>query len=181
MVIKLPLPRHILTLTMNNQERNMLNCDAKLIWAAACAAQRIQGKYIKVTDVLQENQVPNRSIMLDLISSDDDNGILQEDYDLAENIKTFYSRLTFKMLTDEPMNNFKKEILKLVSAETITNIYQLTVLASIPSTYVREAKYDIIKNKISNATGNLFGVVKSNVELDIEIVKAFPSNHYYNT
>ena len=127
----------------------------------ACAAQRINGAYIKdaeavyTTDgVYMYSKQCNKILMLTTLdpaiwTADPKDApmplrVLPEDVALAEEIKTYFKRLLFAAIEGE--NEFQTNINSFLNAEQIA-AKNFGYIACLPSVYVR----DVAQNKVKKA------------------------------
>ena len=88
---------------MARYQRPVLNLQADDVWAAACAAQRINGAYLKTIEE-GKNTETNRQIMDNFIANTD--LITEADREQGQAVRTYYKGFTFKILQGK--NNSQK-------------------------------------------------------------------------
>jgi hypothetical protein len=142
------------------------------VFAAACAAQRINGEYVKATGIKKTN----RQITEELLQ--DPTQITVDDRIQGENMRKYFKGLTFKVIEGKQLSDFSKNVLEIVTNDIITSTYQLAVTVSLPQTYQNASKRDTIDRRINFARGGYAGVVGEKVTLNIEVLKQLWSNNY---
>jgi len=150
--------------------------------AAACAAQRINGAYIKAPFQLgDENpRKTNRELVYSFL--EDISNIQDCDRQQAEDIKTFYKGYTFKVLSGAYLSEFDRNTMKMLEEESTPEGYNVAVLASVPSSYLKAKKRDEADRRARFAQGGLIGNVGDKVDMDVEVLKSVYSknwNTYY--
>lgn len=150
-----------------------LNLNADTVWAASCAAHRINGGYIKVAE---EGAFNNRELVHKFIV--DMSSVLVEDYELAQKVKAYYQAFTFKVLKGLTLNEFSSNAMQIASQETIVSEYQLAVVACLPESYIKGIARDKISNRITFATGGLIGAVGDKIKREVEVVKTVYSANW---
>jgi len=150
-------------------------------WAAACAAQRVNGSYVKVADknmygVVPTEAKPNRELMFGFLTTNPE-GILQEDREQGEVVRRYYQGLEFKALKNR-LSDFEHQAMKIASEEVITSFLHIAVMASLPSGHARAVARDDANRRINWATGGLIGTVGDKVTLNLEVVKSIYSVNY---
>lgn len=150
--------------------------------AAACAAQRINGAYIKAPFQLgDENpRKTNRELVYSFL--EDISNIQDCDRQQAEDIKTFYKGYTFKVLSGAYLSEFDRNTMKMLEEEFTPEGYNVAVLASVPSSYLKAKKRDEADRRARFAQGGLIGNVGDKVQMDVEVLKSIYSknwNTYY--
>lgn len=160
---------------MARYQRPVINLQATDVWAAACAAQRINGSYRKV--VLEgETGETNRQIMDRFIA--DTNLITEADREQAELVRTYYKGLTFKILQGKKLNDFDNTAMVIANRDVIESTYDVAVIASLPSCYERSVKRDTINRKLETASGGLIGRIGEKVKVNVEVVRSNYSQQY---
>jgi hypothetical protein len=142
------------------------------VFAAACAAQRINGEYVKATGIKKTNRQLTEELLQDPTQ------ITVDDRIQGENMRKYFKGLTFKVIEGKQLSDFSKNVLEIVTNDMITSTYQLAVTVSLPQTYQNACKRDTIDRRINFARGGYAGVVGEKVTLNIEILKQLWSNNY---
>ena len=127
---------------MARYQRPVINLQATDVWAAACAAQRINGAYLKIVEE-GKNTETNRQIMDNFIANTD--LITEADREQGELVRTYYKGLTFKILQGKKLNDFDNTAMVIANRDVIESTYDVAVIASLPSCYERAVKRDTIK------------------------------------
>ena len=85
-----------------NTKKVTVNYNADDVWSAACAAQRINGSYVKFSMLSESdttmNKLSNRQIIESLLV--DTFNITDEDREQGKKVRAFYQAYTFKILPD---------------------------------------------------------------------------------
>jgi hypothetical protein len=160
---------------MARYQRPVLNLQATDVWAAACAAQRINGAYLKIVEE-GKNTETNRQIMDNFIANTD--LITEADREQAELVRTYYKGLTFKILQGKKLNDFDNTAMVIANRDVIESTYDVAVIASLPSCYERAVKRDTINRKLETASGGLVGRVGQKVKVNVEVVRSNYSQQY---
>ena len=160
---------------MARYQKPVLNFNADDVWSAACAAQRMNGNYIKAIAPGVEQQT-NRQIVENLLT--DTFSITDEDREQGLKVRAFYQALTFKILQGKHLNEFDNNAMVISNRDVITNNYDLAVIASLPSCYERGVVRQSADQRINFATGGFIGKVGDKVKLEIEVIKCTYSQIY---
>lgn len=164
---------------MARYQRPVLNFNASDVWAAACAAQRINGNYVKAVSEVAEGQnvKTNRQIVEMFLGQTD--LIQQADRDLAEKVRTYYKGFTFRILKGIKLNEFDSTAMTIANRDTIESTYDLAVICSLPSCYERAVKRDSVNQRVEFASGGFISSPGSKVRLNnIEVLKSNYSQQY---
>jgi hypothetical protein len=173
---------------MARYQRPVLNLDADTVWSAACAAQRINGEYVKAVtsyvtneDILPESdQTPPKEINRDIINRlvADPSQITDADRVQAEAVRKYYKGFTFKILQGKMLSEFDNNAMVIANRDVIEATYDVAVIASLPASYERAVKRDNLNRKIESASGGFVGRVGDKVNLTIEVVRSVFSQQW---
>ena len=173
---------------MARYQRPVLNLDADTVWSAACAAQRINGEYVKAVtsyvtneDILPESeQTPPKEINRDIINRlvADPSQITDADRVQAEAVRKYYKAFTFKILQGKMLSEFDNNAMVIANRDVIESTYDVAVIASLPASYERAVKRDTLNRKIESASGGFVGRVGDKVNLTIEVVRSVFSQQW---
>jgi hypothetical protein len=152
--------------------------DTMDVVAAACAAQRVNGQYIKVPYQLGEEnkRQTNRELVYQFL--EDVSFITDSDRLMAEDIKSHYQGKTFKILGGGFVTDYDRTTMKMLEEETCPEGYNVAVLASIPASYLKSVARDKADSRTRFATGGYIGKIGDKVQLDVEIIKSVFSQKY---
>lgn len=157
-------------------QRPVINFNANDVWAAACAAQRMNGAYVKFVSPEDKPKETNREIMATLLSNID--LITDADRTSGEEVRNYYKGFTFKILQGIKLSDFDNTAMTIANRDEITSTYDIAVIASLPSCAERGLKRDEINRKINMASGGYVGTVGSKVTVELEILKCNFSQQY---
>ena len=148
-----------------------VNFQAVDVWAAACAAQRINGSYVKVVPVENNEYITetNRQIVENFLANTD--LITEADREQGETVRKYYQGYTFKILQGKMLNEFDNNAMVISNRDVIESMYEVAVIASLPSCYERSVKRDSINRKLENAGGGFIGRVGEKVKVNVEVVR----------
>lgn len=157
---------------MARYQRPVLNLVADDVWGAACAAQRINGAYVKFVGEVAEGQQAetNRQIIDRFIA--DTSQITEADREQAKAVRGYYKGLTFKILQGKKLNDFDNTAMVIANRDVIESTYDIAVIASLPSCHERAVKRDNINRKLENADGGYIGRIGDKVQVTVEVVRS---------
>ena len=152
------------------------------VWAAACAAQRINGSYVKEyvyewDEVAQINKVAkdkNRNIMMHFLANPTQ--LLVEDVEAGEELRNWLQNdLTFRALKSQ-LTEFDSAAQKCLAVQdrfyTVTHRYELAVIASIPNSHARAKAREATQDRLRETSGELIGNVGDKVQLNVEVIRS---------
>jgi hypothetical protein len=158
------------------------------VWAAACAAQRVNGGYYKEAsyewdEVARVNKIVkrrNRDIMMEFLQNP--HQLLVEDVEAGEQARDFLQKdLTFRALKGK-LTDFDQSVSKcLAVAErfyTVSNRYELAVIASLPNSARRSQQRQDVEQRMQFARGGLIGSVGDKITANVEVISANYSQQY---
>jgi hypothetical protein len=157
-----------------------VNYNADDVWSAACAAQRINGSYIKLSIISESDpattKLSNRMVVEQLLA--DLSGITDEDREQGVKVRAFYQAYTFKILQGKQLSDFDNTAMLIANREVITGNYDVAVIASLPSCYERGVERQTAEQRVNFATGGFIGKASDKVKLEIEVIKCTYSHSY---
>lgn len=151
-----------------------------LVWAAACAAQRINGAYYKEDryDFSDEGSAPvlefkkNRTVMQSFM--DTPSNILPEDYVAGQECRAWLKGdIMFRALKNK-LTDFDASTQKVQAVEEAfdTNLhrFELAVIPCLPASWKRGTARQAVDARVRMATGEHVGKVGEKQTLDIEVL-----------
>ena len=158
------------------------------VWGAACAAQRINGSYVKETQHRFDEDTNttvvvkrrNRDIMADILANP---AILTvEDIAQGQECRKFLQQdITLRGLKGR-LTEFDTAISKTVAVseefDTVTHKYELAVVASLPASHQRSLSRQEVDSRVRQTAGGYVGAPDAKVDLDVEVVSANYSQSY---
>ena len=166
--------------TKTKTQKVSVQHDADNVWSAACAAQRINGSYIKFTMISEsdpaETKLSNRMIVEQLLA--DTFIITDQDREQGKKVRAFYQAYTFKILQGKQLNDFDNTTMLIANRDVITSTYDIAVIASLPSCYERGVVRQSADQRINFATGGFIGKANDKVTASIEVLKSIYSQKW---
>lgn len=144
--------------------------------AAACAAQRVNGKYVKVPYQIGTTEDPNanpRVTNRELVHQflEDKSFVTDADRLLAEDIKDFFKGYTFKLLSGAYLSEFDRSVMKILEEEFTPDGYNVALLTSLPQTYIRAVEREQADRRTRFAQGGYVGKVGERLNLQVEVIR----------
>lgn len=171
---------------MARYQKPVLNLVADNVWGAACQAQRINGSYVKLSVLTEEDKSSNKLSNRQLIETFmvDSSLITEEDMAQGKKVRAFYQAFTFKILQGKRLSEFDNTAMLIANRDIITSAYDVAVIASLPSSYERGIKKQSVEQRINFARGGFIGSPGNKVSTAIEVLKSVYSvtwNTHYIT
>jgi catabolite regulation protein CreA len=166
---------------MARYQKPVLNLVADNVWGAACQAQRINGSYVKLSVLTEEDKSSNKLSNRQLIETFmvDSSLITEEDMAQGKKVRAFYQAFIFKILQDKHLNDFDNTAMVIANRDVITSNYDVAVIASLPSCYERGVKRQSVDQRINFARGGFIGSLGKKVSTSVEVLRSVYS-HTYN-
>jgi hypothetical protein len=151
--------------------------------SAACAAQRINGRYIKRYEADKEKgEESNGALMRDLLNPDIEHvKILPQDIESAEQILEYLDSKMFELIGGTLHDYWRNLVLLTEQKEFLANDYKtLALIASVPSSYKNAIARENARDEITTLQANSrhFGKVGDNFEGKVTIISAVFSYNY---
>ena len=152
------------------------------VWAAAVAALRMNGSYVKETTYILDmdknvsvvDKRRNRDIMLDILA----NPALLTVEDIAQGQecrKFLQNDITFRALKNK-LTEFDSSVSKVLAVEddfdTVKHKLELAVVACLPQSHARSLERQAVQDRVRQTSGALIGTPGVKVQLDVEIIKS---------
>ena len=159
------------------------------VWGAACAAQRINGSYVKETQhQFDENtntmvvvKQRNRDVMSDILANP---ALLTvEDIAQGQECRKFLQQdLTLRGLKSQ-LTEFDLNVAKTLAVNeefnTAVHKLELALVACLPASQARAIARQETQSRVRQTTGGYVGAPDAKIDLDVEVVSANYS-HTYN-
>lgn len=165
---------------MARNQKLVLNHNADDVWSAACAAQRINGSYIKLSMISESDpeltKLSNRMIVEKFLV--DQSGITDEDRAQGKKVRAFYQAFTFKILQGKRLSEFDNNAMLIANRDVIEGNYDIAVIASLPSCYERGVVRQTADQRVNFATGGFISTVGNKALATVEVVKSIYSQKW---
>ena len=161
------------------------------VWAAACAAQRINGGYFKEHEYEHLEDQPlsqppaivkrrNRDVMMEFLHNPD--RVLAEDREAGEQVRNFLQNdLTFRALKGK-LTEFDASSSKCLAVQdrfyTVQHRYELAVVACLPQSVARAQARQNTDQRMQFARGGLIGQVGNKITANVEVISASYSQQF---
>jgi hypothetical protein len=148
------------------------------VFAAACAATRVNGGYLKYTETNDESgtsKLANKVLIRQFLDGTFD--VRDSDREQGEKVMQHCRSLTFKLLTDKRLSDFEQNMLSIVEKETLDSNYDIAIVSSLPNTYNRSEYRRAVDTRIRETEG-VFGTVGERVQVTAEVVKSYFSDQW---
>ena len=158
------------------------------VWAAAAAAQRVNGSYLKVDQVIcdeetQTSQVVkrrNRDVMMEFVLNPD--LLTDADREQGKQVRHFHTNdITFRALKGR-LTDFDQAVGRVLAVEdqfdSALHRYELAIVASLPAAAERAQKRANNDERVKFAQGGLIAQPGAKVSAQVEVISAVYSQNY---
>lgn len=158
------------------------------VWAAACAAQRINGGYVKEyvyewDEATQINKVAkdkNRNIMMHFLANPAQ--LLVEDVEAGKTLCNWLQNdITFRALKGQ-LTDFDSAAQKCLAVAdrffTVSHRYELAVIAALPNSHAKSTAREAIQDRLRATSGELIGNVGDKIQLNVEVIQTVFSKNW---
>ncbi len=159
---------------------------AEQVWAAACAAFRINGAYRKYPDI-QDGKIvapANRDLVKLYLAIDNCDFVTEADRRQAAVCQqTLKNSVTLRALKGE-LDEWSLLIARMTALDEVTTDYEVSVITALPKNYYQIIERENINSRLAHCDSTVLGRVNDTVTLEGEIVRVSYSNRfntYYTT
>lgn len=146
------------------------------VWAAACAAQRTNGSYVKFPP--EGTKIETNRLIVDRLLGNPAELISDEDRAQGQKVRKYYQALSFKILKGIKLGDFENNAMLIANRDEVAGNFDLGVITSLPASYERSAQRDDVNSRINFAQGSHVGPVGTKLTLEVEVLKANFSQQY---
>jgi hypothetical protein len=166
---------------MAKRQRPTLNYTADQVWAAACAAYRINGGYLKQAEVTADGKIvrpTNRELVRLYLA--DDKGQFVTSADRKQGTKCRQDLL--KQATMSALRNRASEwdllTAEMASLGTITTDYEVSVITAMPKSHAQNLTRESVDTRLAYCDNTPVGRVDERVDIVGEVVRSNYSSQY---
>lgn len=146
------------------------------VWAAACAAQRINGSYVKYAP--PESKIDTNRMIVDHLLGNPTELISEADREQGHKVRSYYQALSFKVLKGIKLSDFENNAMVISNRDEVSGNFDIAIITSLPASYDRSAQRDTVTSRINFATGGHVGAVGTKLTLEVEVLRANFSQQY---
>ena len=166
---------------MAKGQRPTLDLTADQVWAAACAAYRINGGYLKQAEVTADGKIvrpTNRELVRQYLA--DDSGQFVTSADRKQGIKCRQDLL--KQATMSALRNRASEwdllTAEMASLGTISSDYEVSVITAMPKSHAQNLTRESVDTRLAYCDNTPVGRVDERVDIVGEVVRSNYSSQY---
>jgi hypothetical protein len=135
-------------------------------WAAAAAAYRINGGYIKAS---KPDKKDNKTLVREIIESD--NSITDADLQHGQAVRDYIAKSATMATLRGTLDAWGQEMARVGQLDCIESTHDLNVIASMPATYQRSLERDRVHERLSETNTEYQAQLGDKIELAVVVVE----------
>jgi hypothetical protein len=149
----------------------MAPVSADLVWAAACAAYRINDGYFKEPEMIGDQVI--RPTNRDLVrrALDQDELITDADRELAQNCRQHLATSVTMQALRSNLGEWARITARVCELDTVTSLYDFSVITAMPHSYVKQLRKESVDARLARCESGVIGKINDKVEIAVEIVR----------
>lgn len=160
-----------------NKPRVVFNTTAEKAWAAAVAAQRINGRYIKAGEyVVDADNKPiptNKEVMIALLTSPGQDLVTKEDVEQGKQAREWFQGQLFNLLGGT-LNEFMQKAAETAVKDEINLRTDAGMVACLPATWLRAAQKERVRDIVAESSSQHVGTITEKITRMIEVLEVKP-------
>lgn len=158
------------------------------VWAAASAAQRVNGEYVKEavrvfdkdTGITRDVKRRNRDIMMEFLQNPD--RLLVEDVEAGEATRNYLEQDIVLRALKGKLTDFDSSVQRVLAVKdrfyTVTHNYELAVVAALPNSVIRSQQRQNSDTRLQFARGGHVGQPGNKITAHVEVLSCNYSKEY---
>lgn len=158
------------------------------VWAAASAAQRVNGEYVKETTrgfnkdtgMTYDIKRRNRDVMMEFLYNPD--RLLVEDVEAGEAVRNFLEQDLVLRALKGKLTDFDASVQRVLAVKdrfyTVKHNYELAVAASLPNSVIRNQQRQNSDTRLQFAKGGFVGQPGTKITTRVEVLTCNYSKEY---
>lgn len=154
---------------------------AERVWAAACAAYRINGGYFKYPEVTDEGKITkpsNRELVQLYLADDCDNFVTQTDVEQGRKCRQDLLNAGTLAALKNCLTEWGELTARMANLETVSSDYEISVITAMPKSWEQTRLRENLDSRLAYCDSEPVGRINERVELTGEIVRCVYSNRF---
>jgi hypothetical protein len=168
-------------LEMAKRSRPEYQYSAERVWAAACAAYRINDGYYKYPEVSAEGKITrpsNRELVKLYLADGCDTFVTQLDYEQGRKCRQDLSNASTLAALKNRLTEWGELSARMADLETVTTDYEVSVITAMPKSWEQTRLRENTDSRLAHCDADSVGRINERVELSGEIVRSNYSNRF---
>ena len=157
----------------------MLNYTADQVWAAACAAYRINGGYLKHPEVTAEGRIvrpTNRELVRQYLA--EPGAVTDDDQEQGRKCRQDLVNAATMSALKNQATEWTLLTAEMASLDAITTDYQISVITSMPKSHAQNLTRESVDSRLAYCDSDPVGRINERVEVVGEVVRSNYSSQY---
>ena len=164
-----------------HKDKSTLSYPADLVWAAACAAYRVNGGYFKQPEFTDQGQItrPANRDLVRLYCVDTGLGfITDQDRDQGRKCRQDLINAATMSALKNQATEWTLLTAQMASLDVITTEYQVSVITAMPKSHSQNLARETVDSRLAYCDSDPVGRINERVEVVGEVVRSNYSNQY---
>lgn len=141
--------------------------DQELVWAAACAAYRLNDNQYLKTGLLPAGKKSNQELVKEVLAN---NSSTVEDQAQGQIVRDYISKVVTVATLRGTLDVWGQAMARASQLDEISDTYDLHIIASMPATYARYLDREKVHTRLAETSGEYTACIGDKLELDVEVV-----------
>ena len=154
---------------------------AERVWAAACAAYRINGGYYKYPEITDEGKIvkpSNRELVKLYLADACDTFVTPADYAQGRKCRQDLSNASTLAALKNRLTEWGELSARMAGLETVDSDYEISVITAMPKSWEQTTLRENTDSRLAHCDDQPVGRINERVELAGEIVRCVYSNRF---
>ena len=143
--------------------------DCQDAWSAACAAYRLNNNEYLKAGFITDGRRPNQQIVAELLANPV--GITDGDRVQGQTVRDYISKVVTMAMLKGTLDTWGQEMARVSQLESVSNTYDLHIIASLPSTYARYLERERVHERLTETSTEYQAQLGDKIELDVEVLE----------
>lgn len=155
--------------------------DPDLVWAAACAAYRINGSYFKYPEVSDAGKITkpaNRELVKLYLADDSHQFVTEGDFKQGRRCRKDLANSATMAALKNRLTEWGELAVQMAELETVTTDYEISVITAMPKSWEQNNLREDTDSRLAHCDDQPVGRINERVELSGEIVRCVYSNKF---
>lgn len=143
--------------------------DCRDAWASACAAYRLNDNQYLKAGFITDGRRPNQQIVAELLANPED--ITEDDRSQGQTVRDYISKVVTMATLKGTLDTWGQEMARASQLDSVTDSYDLHIIASLPSTYARYLERERVHDRLTGTSTEYNAQLGDKIELDVEVLE----------
>jgi len=166
---------------MAKRQRPTVNYSADRVWAAACAAYRVNGGYFKYPEVSAEGQIikpTNRELVRLYLADACDHSVTPADVEQGRRCRQDLVNAATMTALKNQATEWTLLSAQMASLDTVTTDYEVSVITAMPKSHSQNLARETVDSRLAYCESDPLGRVNDMITAQGEVVRSNYSAKY---